>query len=40
MAIYKHVLDKNIDDFCKYSVFLIEKFGIIYENALLEDNSK
>ncbi len=37
MAIYKRVLDENIDDFCKYSEFMIKNFGIIYENALLKD---
>lgn len=36
MAIYKRVLDENIDDFCKYSEFMIENFGIIYKNALLK----
>jgi glutathionylspermidine synthase len=37
MVIYKRVLAENADDFCKYSTFLIENFGIIYENALLKD---
>jgi hypothetical protein len=37
MVIYKRVLAENADDFCKYSEFLIENFGIIYENALLKD---